>query len=671
MSAPKSVVKKIDELREQIRYHNYRYYVLDSPEITDAEYDRLLRELEGLEKEHPELVTPDSPTQRVGAKPLEEFGTVTHAIPMLSIENCFSDDELREWVDFVQRQLHGEKVEYSVEPKLDGLAVELIYEDGLFTVGSTRGDGLTGENITENLRTVKSIPLRLMGRYVPLPRLLEVRGEVVITKAAFERLNEERRKAGEEVFANPRNAAAGSVRQLDPRITASRPLTIFLYGVGRVEGKTFKTHFESMDYLGKLGLKAVDKRAVVHSVDEIIKFHKGLLEARADFPYEMDGMVVKVNSLEQQGRLGIRSRSPRYFLAYKFPAHEGTTKLKDVLWSVGRTGAVTPVAILEPVGIGGVTVSHATLHNPDEIQRLDARIGDTVVVQRAGDVIPKIISVITSKRSGHEKTPRMPRDCPVCKSPIVVTEGEVVPRCQNIACPAQLKGNVIHFGHRTAMDIDGLGEKVVDQLVDKGLVKDPGDIYSLKAERIADLERMGEKSAANLVEQIEKSRNAPLARVLYALGIRHVGEHVGQVLADHFSSISEIAETPLEKLRNTPGIGPVIGSSVYEYFRNGQNRKFIEKLKKAGVRMSAEKRPAEKQILQGITFVFTGGLDTMTRDDAKQLVVSLGGHAAGSVSAKTDYVVAGKEAGSKLDMARQLGVKIIDEKEFRRMCNLE
>jgi len=671
MSAVKDIQKKIEDLREKIRYHNYLYYVLDSPEVTDAEYDRLMRQLEELERAHPELITPDSPTQRVGAQPVEAFGTVTHAIPMLSIENALDENELREWIDRVHRSLPGEKVEYSLEPKLDGLAVELIYENGVLTVGSTRGDGTTGENITENLRTIKSIPLRFLDRHVPVPRLLEARGEVVIKRADFERLNEERSKAGEEAFANPRNAAAGSVRQLDPRVTASRLLSIFLYGIGRVEGKTFETHSESMDYLMKLGLKVVDKRAVVHTLGEIIGFYNELLDGRADFPYEMDGMVVKVNSFDQQKRLGIRSRSPRYFLAYKFPAHEAATRLLDVRWQVGRTGALTPVAVLDPVGIGGVTVSRATLHNQDEIKRLDARIGDTVVVQRAGDVIPKVVTVVASKRTGHEKIPKVPKKCPVCDSEIVFTEGEVVPRCQNIACPAQVKGNILHFAHRTAMDVDGLGEKIVDQLADNGLVKDPGDLYLLTAGRIADLERMGQKSAANLVEEIDKSRSAPLARVIYALGIRHVGEHVGRVLAEHFSSIDEIAETPLEKLQNTPGIGPVIGSSVHHYFRDEHNRRFLEKLRRAGVRMTAEKRAERKKIFEGLTFVFTGGLDTMTRDDAKGLVVSLGGRAAGSVSAKTDYVVAGKEAGSKLDEARELGVKIIDEREFRRMCKLE
>jgi len=671
MSASKDIQKKIEDLREKIRYHNYRYYVLDSPEVTDAEYDRLMRQLEALEDEHAELITPDSPTQRVGAQPVEAFGTVTHAIPMLSIENALNEGELREWVDRVHRSLPGEKVEYSLEPKLDGLAVELIYANGLFTTGSTRGDGTTGENITENLRTIKSIPLRLLERHVPVPRLLEARGEVVIKRADFGRLNEERSKAGEELFANSRNAAAGSCRQLDPRVTASRPLSIFLYGIGRVEGKTFETHSGSMDYLMKLGLKVVDKRAVVRTVDEITKFHNKLLDARANFPYEMDGMVVKVNSFDQQKRLGIRSRSPRYFLAYKFPAHEATTKLLDVRWQVGRTGALTPVAVLEPVGIGGVTVSRATLHNQDEIKRLDARVGDTVVVQRAGDVIPKVVTVVAAKRTGHEKIPKVPKECPVCEAEIVFTEGEVVPRCQNIACPAQVKGNILHFAHRRAMDIDGLGDKIVDQLVDNGLIKDPGDLYSLTAGKIADLERMGEKSAANLVAEIEKSRSAPLARVIYALGIRHVGEHVGRVLAEHFSGIDEIAETPLEKLQNTPGIGPVIGSSVHQYFRDEHNRRFLDKLKKAGIRMTAEKHAEKKRILEGQTFVFTGGLDTMSRDEAKELVASLGGHAAGSVSAKTDYVVAGKDAGSKLDKAKGLGVKIIDEKEFRRICKLE
>jgi len=709
MSASKDIQKKIEDLREKVRCHNYRYYVLDSPEVTDAEYDRLMRQMEALEDEHPELITPDSPTQRVGAQPVAAFGTLEHKIPMLSIKNCFNDKGLRKWVAFVQKTLKGEKerldevIEYALEPKLDGLAVELIYEDGRFKRGSTRGDGYVGEDITQNLRTIKSVPLRLRPSY---PSLIEVRGEVVITRADFERLNEERQKAGEDVFANPRNAAAGSVRQLDPKITASRPLSIFLYGVGKVDGKAFKTHSELMDYLQGLSLKVVDKRKVVNDVEGIIGFYRGLLDARADFPYEMDGMVVKVNSFDQQKRLGIRSRSPRYFLAYKFPAHEATTRLKNIVWSVGRTGIVTPVADLEPVGIGGVTVSRATLHNQDEIKRLDVRIGDTVILKRAGDVIPKIISVVTAKRHGQGMLPEIPQKCPVCRSPVIVTEDLVKsdsqliqdttirkktskkrPKarmiiCQNIACPAQVMGNILHFGSRRAMDIKGLGEKIVEQLVAKGLVKDPGDLYSLKREDLAVLERegktstgktrtVGAKVAEKLFKTIQDSCNAPLGRVIYALGIKHVGEHVGRVLAEHFSGIDEIAETPLEKLQNTPGIGPVIGSSIHQYFRDEHNRRFLDKLKKAGIRMTAEKRAEKKRILEGQTFVFTGGLDTMSRDEAKELVASLGGHAAGSVSAKTDYVVAGKDAGSKLDKAKGLGVKIIDEKEFRRLCKLE
>ena len=671
MSAPADIRKKVEKLREKVNYHNYRYYVLDNPEVTDAEYDRLMRELESLEREYPDLVTPDSPTQRVGAQPVEAFGTVRHAVPMLSIQNALSEDEVREWIGRVERGLSGEKVRYSLEPKLDGLAVELVYEGGVLTVGSTRGDGHTGENITENLRTVKSIPLRLLGRKVKAPALIEVRGEVVIKRDDFERLNEERRKAGEEPFANPRNAAAGSCRQLNPAITASRPLTIFIYGIGRVEGLSFETHSEALDYLTELGLKVVDRRRVVDTCEEIFDFYGELLEARETFPYEMDGLVIKVNSFVLQKRLGVRSRSPRYILAYKFPAHEGTTKLEDVVWQVGRTGALTPVAVLKPVGIGGVTVSRASLHNQDEIRRLDARIGDTVVVQRAGDVIPKVVRVVASKRTGGEKAPQVPEKCPVCNSGVIFTEGEVVPRCQNIACPAQVKGNIIHFAQRTALDIDGLGEKLVDQLVDNGMIRDPGDLYSLKEEEVAALERMGRKSAENLISAIDKSRSAPFARVIYGLGIRHVGEHVARVLAGHFSNIDQLASASVDELVGIPEIGPIVADSIYGYFREDHNRRFLGKLRDAGVRLEAEEGPQKKRIFEGLTFVFTGGLDTMTRDEAGEMVESLGGRASGSVSARTDYVVAGKDPGSKLDKAKKLGIEIIDEEKFRRMCNLD
>ena len=671
MSAPKDIVKKVDDLRERINYHDYRYYVLDSPEITDAEYDRLMRELEDLERRYPELVTPDSPTQRVGARPVEAFGTFRHAVPMLSIQNALNEGEVREWIGRVHRTLGEEEVRYSLEPKLDGLAVELVYEDGLLTLGSTRGDGHTGENITENLRTVRSIPLRLMKHGAGVPSLLEARGEVVIGRADFDRLNEARRAAGEEPFANPRNAAAGSCRQLDPRITASRPLTIFIYGIGRLEGTSVGKHSELLDYLGALGLKVVDRRKVVETAEEMFDFYNELLEVRRKFPYEMDGLVIKVDSFARQERLGVRSRSPRYILAYKFPAHEGTTQLNDVIWQVGRTGALTPVAALAPVGIGGVTVSRASLHNQDEIRRLDVRIGDTVVVQRAGDVIPKVTRVVTSRRTGREKPPQVPKKCPVCGSEVVFAEGEVVPRCQNIACPAQVKGNITHFAQRTALDIDGLGEKLVDQLVDKGMMEDPGDLYSLKREDVAALERMGEKSAENLVKAIDESRSAPFARVIYGLGIRHVGEHVAQVLAERFSSVDELAAASVDDLVEIQEIGPIVADSVCRYFRDGHNQRFLKKLRDAGVRMTAEKRRAKKNVFDGLTFVFTGGLGTMTRDEAKSLVTSMGGRASGSVSAKTDYVVGGKDAGSKLDKAKKLGVEIIDESEFRRMCDLE
>jgi len=717
----KDIRKRAEELRRLINYHNNRYYVLDDPEISDAQYDRLMRELNEIEKKHPELVTPDSPTLRVGAEPLEAFGTVRHLTPMLSIENALDRGELNEWIDRVRRAAGTQKMEFALEPKLDGVAVALTYRDGVLETGATRGDGTTGENVTENLRTVRNIPLRLLDRKAAPPPLFEARGEIIIRKPDFEKLNKKRFEDGEEPFANPRNAAAGSVRQLDSRVTAARPLSMFAYGIGRVEKKKFRSHSESLDFAEALGLRVVPERQVVSEFGAIIDWHSRLLEKRDGFPLEMDGLVVKVNDFALQERLGIRTRSPRYIIAYKFPPREETTVVDDVVWSVGRTGTITPVAKLRPVRISGVTVSNTTLHNPGEIKRLDVRIGDTVVVQRAGDVIPHIVKVITSTRTGNERKPTQPGKCPVCGGKVieVVTELDryrvicenghtkymdskvlsdrkrpyrshkckvcggktreeylgrektISIQCENVACPAQVKGNIFHFASKNALDIDGLGEKLVDQIVEKKLVADPADLYFLAHEQIVALERMADKSAGNLINAITGSKERSFARVIYGLGIKQVGEHVAQLLADGFESIDELASADVESLTQIEGIGPVVAESIHSYFRNERNLKFIGKLKMAGVRLSREKAEKKGTRFAGTMFVFTGGLETMTRDEAKAAVKALGGKASGSVSGKTDYVVAGEGAGSKLAGAEKLGLKIIDEKEFRKMCELD
>ena len=659
---------RIDSLREQLNYHNYRYYVLDSPEISDAKYDALMRELLELEAAHPERVTPDSPTQRVGAEPVEAFGTVEHTIPMLSLSNAFTEEEVTEWIERMRDQLGGElELDVVAEPKLDGLAVELIYERGVLTVGSTRGDGRVGENVTENLRTIKSIPLRLLARDVSVPEYLEVRGEVYLELARFRELNRAREERGEEAFANPRNAAAGSLRQLDPKITAERPLDIYLYGIGQVRGAQFQSHSEAMAFLPKLGLRAIQPTRRCRSAVEVFEFYHQLESDREELPLELDGVVLKIDSYPLQQQLGARSRSPRYAIAFKFPARQETTVLNDVIVQVGRTGALTPVAVLEPVNVGGVEVSRATLHNQDEIDRKDVRIGDTVVIQRAGDVIPEVVTVIDSKRTGDERKFTMPDQCPVCGSAVSLPEGEAVARCTGLACPAQVKGTVQHFASKGAMDIDGLGAKLVDQLVDVGLVKDPADLFLLTIEQLANLERMAEKSAQNLLAALEASRHRSLDRLIFALGIRHVGEHVATVLAREFGSMEGIAAAALEELEAVHEIGPIVARSLVDFLGNEANLQVIEKLKAGGVEFPVAERQARATEFEGLTFVFTGALATMTRDEGQGLVEGLGGRAASSVSKKTDYVVAGEGAGSKLEKAKKLGVKVISEDEFREM----
>ncbi|MDZ7374833.1 MAG: NAD-dependent DNA ligase LigA [candidate division KSB1 bacterium] len=664
--------KRLEELRELIHYHNYRYYVLDSPEIPDAEYDRLFQELLELERQFPDLVTPDSPSQRVGAPPLEEFATVAHTIPMLSLDNAFSTGEMQDFDERCRRLLGvAGPLEYVAEPKLDGLAIELVYENGVFTVGSTRGDGFTGENVTQNLRTVKSIPLRLITRELPAPSRLEVRGEVIMEVEAFRRLNQERQERGEPIFANPRNAAAGSVRQLDPSVTASRPLDMYCYGYGQIVGYSFATHYEVLEAFRKWGLKVNPHIRLCRGIEEVEEYYHQMAELRESLPYEIDGIVVKVNQLEFQRRLGEKTRSPRWAIAWKFEARQEITQVLDIVAQVGRTGALTPVAILKPVRVSGVVVSRATLHNQDEVDRLDVRIGDWVVVQRAGDVIPEIVSVVTSRRTGEEKPYRLPDRCPVCGGKVIRLEGEVAHRCTNASCPAQLKERIRHFASKRAMDIDGLGEKLIDQLVDKGLVKDVADLYYLRKEDLVRLERMGDKSAQNILDAIEASKERSPDRILFALGIRHVGEHMAQVLMKHFGSFEALKKARYEELLTVPEVGPTVAESVFSFFQQPENLALLDRLARAGVKL--ERVPAAAvgpQPLAGKTFVFTGALASMTREEAEELVQRLGGRAASSVSRKTDYVVVGENPGSKAERARELGVPMITEEEFLRMVGL-
>lgn len=662
---PKEIQERVEKLREEIRRYDYYYYVLNQPLISDAEYDKLFRELLELEQKYPELVTPDSPTQRVGAPPAEEFAPVEHAIPMLSLNNCFNDEELEEWDERVRRILGGEPVEYVCEPKLDGLSVELVYVDGVLTVGSTRGDGRVGEDVTRNLRTIKQVPLRLFPLNGQVPKLLEARGEVYMEKEAFRKLNEERERAGEPLFANPRNAAAGSLRQLDPNITASRPLKIFFYAMGRAEGIEIRSQVELLTTFPKLGLPVNPLWRLCKTLEEVKAFYRELLAMRHELPYEADGMVVKVNDFAQREILGEVSRAPRWAIAYKFPAEEATTRVLDIVVQVGRTGALTPVAILEPVEVSGATVSRATLHNEDEIRRKDIRIGDWVIVRRAGEVIPEVVKSIPERRTGEEKEFKMPERCPACGGPVIRPPGEVAYRCENLSCPARIKESIRHFASRRAMDIEGLGEKLVDQLVETGLVRKLSDLYRLKKEDLVKLERMGEKSAQNLLEQIERSKNAGLARLIFALGIRYVGEHLAEVLAEHFPSLEALSNATYEELLGIPEIGPRIAQSIVDFFKNEENRKLIQELKELGVKTEAEK-PKEGP-LSGKTFVFTGALSAFTREEARRLVESLGGRVASGVSRKVDYVVVGADPGEKLRKAQELGITILSEEEFRRL----
>ncbi len=665
--ASKQIEQRVRKLRELINYHNYRYYVLDSPEISDAEYDQLFRELVELEEKYPELVTPDSPTQRVGAPPVEEFGTVVHRFPMLSLSNCFSADEVREFDARVKRILGmppSEKIEYVVEYKIDGLGVSLTYEDGVLTTGATRGDGTTGEDVTLNIRTIRSVPLRLFDD-PRTPSIMEVRGEVYMSKKEFERLNREREANGEPLFANPRNAAAGSVRQLDSAVTAKRRLEAVFYDVRSPEPLPVSTHAEALEYLRTVGFPVSIDYRVAQGVDEVIEVIEEAERKRDELPMPVDGMVIKVNDLALHAELGQISRSPRWATAYKFPPERARTRILRIIPQVGRTGAITPVAEMEPVFLDGTTVSRATLHNEDEIRRKDVRIGDVVIIQKAGDIIPEVVEVVKSERTGKEKEFVMPKQCPVCGGKVYREEGEAVARCINPSCPAKLAEGLRHFASRRAMDIDHLGPKIIEQLISRGLVKDFADLYHLKHSDVANLERMGDKSAANLLEAIEKSKRPTLARFIYALGIRHVGEHVAEVLASHFGSLDALRNASVEELAAIHEVGEEIAKSVRRFFDDPRSAKLVDRLLEAGVRPQEEEKAREEHpFVSGKTFVFTGKLERMTREEAEALVRRLGGRASSSVSKKTDYVVAGPGAGSKLAKARELGVAVLSEEEF-------
>jgi len=670
MAVSKDVVEKIESLRGQIRHHNYLYHVLDAPEIPDVEYDRLVRELQSLEEDHPELVTPDSPTQRVGDRPIEAFGTIEHRLPMLSLDNAFSEDEVRDFHRRVVGRLElpeeGKHLAYAAEPKLDGAAVSLLYVNGVLQQGATRGDGRRGEDITHNVRTIDAVPLKLIGD--DYPETLEVRGEVFMPKAGFEAYNKRARETGEKTFVNPRNAAAGSLRQLDPKLTAERPLDIYVYSVGIVDGRDMPDgHDEVLDQLQAWGLKTCPERSVVKGIDGCLAYYEKLGVRRESLSYEIDGVVYKVNSRAEQRELGFVSRAPRWAIAHKFPAQEEMTVLKGVEFQVGRTGALTPVARLEPVFVGGVTVSNATLHNMDEVHRKDVRIGDTVIVRRAGDVIPEVVSVIESRRPKGARKIKLPSKCPVCDSAVVREEGEAVARCTGgLYCSAQRVESLKHFVSRRAMDIDGLGAKLIEQLVNVGRIKTPADLYYLEKDELTELERMGEKSAQNLVDAIEESKETTLARFLFALGIREVGEATAAGVAAHFGGLDGIIAATEEELQMVPDVGPVVASRIRAFFDEAHNREVIARLKKAGVHWKeTEPRAAPKDgPLAGKVFVLTGALPSMTRDEAKDRIQALGGKVTGSVSKKTDFVVYGDKPGSKLKKAQDLDVETLDEEQF-------
>lgn len=659
------IKKRIEFLRKEINHHNYRYYVLDSPEISDAEFDRLMNELKELEAGYPDLVTPDSPTQRVGAAPVVEFGAVKHQLPLLSLSNAFDEKDLIDWYKRICRLYGSDIHDFCCELKIDGLAVALVYKNGLLTTGATRGDGYNGEDITRNLRTIRSIPLSLSK---VVPDEFEVRGEVYLPKEGFKKLNRERAKANLSQFANPRNAAAGSVRQLDPRITAQRPLDIYIYALGWAKGKPVpSTHWETMEYLTSLGFKINPDNKLCHTIEETIGYYNQWVESRERLPYETDGVVIKVNQFDIQNSLGAIGHEPRWAIAYKFPATQEITRLIDIGISVGRTGTLNPYAILEPVQVGGVTIRQAALHNEDDIRRKDIRIGDMVIIQRAGEVIPEVVGPVISRRTGEEREFVMPGNCPRCPASVIKPSGEVMYRCPNFSCPAQVEERLIHFASRAGMDIEGLGEKWAAVLLKSGLVNNAADLYSLKREDLLKLERMGEKSADNLLRAISQSKDRPLAKLIFALGILQVGEETAQLLAKNFGSMGKLWSASREQLMSIPTIGPKITDSALAFFRQEPNRQFIEKLSTAGVNMVEKEAVEARAPLAGLEFVITGRLENFSREQAEDQIRKLGGKVGLSVTRKTAYLVAGVDPGSKLDRAKQLNISILNEEEFYKL----
>ncbi len=660
------LARRAQDLREQIRFHDHRYYVLDQPLVSDAEYDRLLRELEQLEREHPELAAPDSPTQRVGGAPSEKFAKVEHSRPMQSLGKAMSEGEFLEFDARVKKALGADEVAYVCEPKLDGLSVAVLYQDGALARGATRGDGAVGEDVTPNVRTIRSIPLRLHTEAGEAPpKVLEVRGEVILAKKDFAELNRAQEEAGQEPFVNPRNAAAGSLRQLDSKITAKRPLSAYLYEVGETS-ITFKTHMDKLAYLRRLGLRVPQSVCLAKGAAEVKAVYERMLARRHEEEFEQDGMVVKVDDLDARERLGAVSRSPRWAIAWKFPAEEEETVVQGIDVQVGRTGKLTPVARVQPVLVGGANVSNATLHNESELKRKDVRIGDHVFIRRAGDVIPEIVAVIKEKRTGAEQEFTFPEKCPVCGGEVMRREGEADHRCSNVRCPARLSGRLAHFSQRTAMDIQGLGDKLIEALVDSGMVQSAADLYALDKEKLLTLPRMGEKSAQNLLDDIDRSRKTTLRRFLYALGIRHVGEATAKALAQTFPDARRFYTLTAEELQAVRDVGPEVASSIAQYFQDEHNRALVERLLAAGVNPEPEKA-AEGGAFLNKSVVLTGGLSALTREDAKAEIERRGGRVSGSVSKKTDLVVAGEDAGSKLAKAKELGVKVVDEAEFLKL----